>query len=44
MKLKSNRVGRPGRGEIDGKRESEDEQHEAGGQPVQQSRGAIKDP
>ena len=33
-----------GGGKIDGKRKSEDEQHEAGGQPVHQSRGPIKDP
>jgi len=44
MKLQKNRVGRPGRGEIDEKGEYEDEQHEAGGQPVHQSRGPIKNP
>jgi hypothetical protein len=44
MKLQKNRMGGAGRSKIGGKREYEDKQHEAGREPVNQSRGRIKDP
>jgi hypothetical protein len=44
MKLQKNCVGGARRGEIDGKRQYKYGQREAGGQPVHQSRGWIKDP
>src|SRR6202041_2974267 len=43
MELQKRRVGGARRGEIDRKREYKYTQHEAGGQPVHQSRSPIKD-